>query len=70
MQVVDRCMVHESVVYANEEQRLSDDALCEEVLDKVLLYRSRLVRKLCQPFAYGSITDKVQHHAICGCKSV
>ncbi|KAL0040472.1 hypothetical protein WJX77_008119 [Trebouxia sp. C0004] len=58
MQVIDRCMVHESDVYGSEEQRLSKDALCEEVLDKVLLHRSCLVRKLCQPSAYGSITDK------------
>ncbi len=64
-------MVHESDVYASESQRLSNDALCEEVLDKVLLHRSCLVRKLCQPSAYGSITDKVHHHhhALCGSKS-
>ena len=42
--------------------------LCEEVLDKVLLHRSCLVRKLCQPSAYGCNPDKVQHrhHALCG----
>ncbi len=70
MQIVDRCMEHESDVYASETQRLSDDALCEEVLDKVLLHRSCLVRKLCQPSTYG-ITDKVHyhHHALCGSKS-
>ena len=67
-QVVDRRMVDESDIYASEEQRLSDDALCEEVLDKVLLHRSCLVRKLCQPSAYGCNPDKVQHrhHALCG----
>ena len=71
MQVVDRRMVHESDVYANEGHRLSDDALCEEVLDKVLLHRSCLVRKLCQPSAYGCNPDKVHHchHASCGSKS-
>lgn len=62
MQVVDRCMVQESDVYASASQHLSTDALCEEVLDKVLLHRSRLVRTLCQPSAYGGITDEVHHH--------
>ncbi|DBB05024.1 TPA: hypothetical protein ACH3X3_010295 [Trebouxia sp. C0006] len=57
-QVVDRRMVDEGDIYASEEQRLSDDALCEEVLDKVLLHRSCLVRKLCQPSAYGCNPDK------------
>ncbi len=68
MQVVDRCMEYESVVYAKEEQRLSDDALCEEVLDKVLLHRSCLVRRLCQSSAYGCNTDEVhrRHHALYG----
>ena len=60
-QVVDRRMEHESDIYASEEQRLSDDALCEEVLNKLLLHRSWLVRKLCQPSAYGCNPDKVQH---------
>ena len=65
MQDADRHMVHESDVYASEGLCLSNDALCEEVLDKVLLHSSCLLRKLCQPSAYGSITDKVhhQHHA-------
>ena len=62
MQIVDRCMVQESDVYASASQHLSTDALCEEVLDKVLLHRSRLVRTLCQPSAYGGITDEVHHH--------
>ncbi|DBA80137.1 TPA: hypothetical protein ACH3X2_007613 [Trebouxia sp. C0005] len=57
IQIVDRCMVRESDVYVSEGQRLSDEALCEDVLDKVLLHHSCLVRKLCQPSAYGCNTD-------------
>ncbi len=59
MQDADRHMVHESDVYASEGLCLADDALCEEVLDKMLLHSSCLLRKLCQPSADGSMTHKV-----------
>lgn len=65
MQDADRHMVHESDVYASEGLCLADDALCEEVLDKVLLHSSCLLRKLCQPSAYGSMTHKVTSTSSC-----
>ncbi len=65
MQDADHHMVHESDVYASGGLCLSNDALCEEVLDKVLLHSSCLLRKLCQPSAYGSMPDKVTSTSSC-----